>query len=155
MKTLSKFSHCTQQPFAIGEGGAIRSRLRWAKALRLALNFGGSNLGFHKKVGFRFYFHLLTPLSMGSQSPSSKRKRTVCRSSHRRFAAGWLRVAGTALFSRNRTPRASQMRSATASPTPLGYNSLLPRPVCRMNSQSMPLASGCESLARRYSQRCL
>jgi hypothetical protein len=32
---------------------------------------------------------------------------------------------------------------------------LLLRLVCRMNSQSMPLVSGCKSLARRYSQRCL
>jgi glycosyltransferase involved in cell wall biosynthesis len=59
------FSLHATKPFAIGEGGAIRFRLRWAKALRLALNFGGSNMGFHKKVGFRFYFHLLTPLSDG------------------------------------------------------------------------------------------
>ena len=34
------FSLHATKPFAIGEGGAIRSRLGWAQALRLALNFG-------------------------------------------------------------------------------------------------------------------
>ena len=34
------FSLHATKPFAIGEGGAIRSRLSWAKALRVALNFG-------------------------------------------------------------------------------------------------------------------
>jgi len=64
MKTLSKFSHCTQpKPFAIGESGAIRSRLRWAKALRLALNFGARTWGFTK--GWFPDFHLFPPLSDG------------------------------------------------------------------------------------------
>ena len=34
------FSLHATKPFAIGEGGAIRSRVSWAQALRLALNFG-------------------------------------------------------------------------------------------------------------------
>ena len=149
------FSLHATKPFAIGEGGAIRSRLRWAKALRLALTFGARTWGSTKRLVSGFISIFFRRSRMGSQLPSSRRKRRVCRSSHRRFAAGWLRVAGTALFSRNRMPRASQMQSATASPIPPGYNSLLPRPVCRMNSQLMPLLGGCKSLAPRCNQGCL
>jgi len=45
------FSLHATKPFAIGEGGAIRSRLRWAKALRLALNFGARTWGSTKRLG--------------------------------------------------------------------------------------------------------
>ena len=45
------FSLHAAKSFAIGEGGAIRSRLRWAKALRLALNFGARTWGSTKRLG--------------------------------------------------------------------------------------------------------